>query len=621
MLQERKQGIEGGPSSQAEQAGETQEFTARARYSSAGNIPPVQTDMVPPQPTASDLAYGPPHAAGRPGQTARGTGQGGERIGEGASTVEETRVDPILEVDTPHLRFPATVIGSTSTAEVSVRNPDRGAHTLDPTRPVIADPFHDFRVHENSSVVLAPGESRPITVEFSPTRHISSEQAFYLSTDKGVGPQGRFMVSGTGVEAGGKTDAERQALEGGRIADQDFKREELDAQRTNDPNRAKRVAAEHAVAEWKRRAVEYNESLADWTRENYERFLGKTGGDVHFAEPGRIAKFVKWGAVKGAGVLAGPEKKLEEEATKTVVGTFGLKAVDQAVDKYAEWLWEQLTGEEKAPPPEESALQATETMAKKSIAKGRDISSARNAANLVVADSESAARMKIAETSDPAELDGMRSWAESQLARMPKNLDPKDVSLSEELLATWLKERAATPTKANDETNSKAWDKARAELAKSGTLKSLETNDLFIHQCRNEWSRLGLSGNEIEQAAAELDQRRRELETQAVQGGLTEPSAAASLIANTLGDAAYGPIVGTFRHSAHPDVTAAAFAPQQRAFEKGGDDGDFFAGPFSLTCTIHLKTSNAGVYVESFMYNALNSGPRGTYYPYLRRTP
>lgn len=513
-----------------------------------------------------------------------------------------SRVDPTLELSSSSIQFGATPVGTSATAHVSVRNTDNAPHTLDPSQPLIADPFREITVRENASVVLPGNESHTITVEYRPSRHASAEQTFQVSTDKGEGPQAQLTVRGTGTEAGGASEAERKQLEKERIADQDFQREHVEGDRTNDPNRAKRVGAEHAIAEWRQRAVEYNKSLADWTKANFDRFFGKTGGDVHVSEPGMVAKFIKSKALAGAKAMIMPEKAEEEEIAKTAVGKYGLKAVDKAVDKFTEWLWDQLSGEKKAPSAEEAALQATEHVAEKTIEKGRDISGARDAADLVVFDTESAALTKIAESNDAGALDGWRSWGQAQLHSLPKDLDTKDMSLSEELLASWVRERAATPKKANDETNSTAWDKARTELAKSGKVPTLATNDLFIHQCRNEWSRIGARTSDIEEALAKLDEKRSEAEQEAARGGITDHAEIAALIKDRVGSASM-PIAAMFQQAGNPEAMRAAFAKNEYQLDPGAPQSRHFEGKFTMTCALMLKTSGASVYVEHFHYH------------------
>ena len=86
-----------------------------------------------------------------------------------------------------------------------------------------------------------------------------------------------------------------------------------------------------------------------------------------------------------------------------------------------------------------------------------------------------------------SELDGLEQWIHQQI---PILLVPVfDLSLYENLLATWVLQRAGDEEDANKHTDPAAYAEAHKKSAPDG---NLARRDLFIHQCRFEFGRLGV---------------------------------------------------------------------------------------------------------------------------------
>ncbi|HEY1815199.1 MAG TPA: hypothetical protein VGG74_22785 [Kofleriaceae bacterium] len=446
------------------------------------------------------------------------------------------------------------------------------------------DPFDDIKLTQSSTVVLEPGQTQQIGVQFQPSRAGKETQAFQLGTDRGQGPTATLEVVAEGVSSQTATDE--------RIAEQEQERDAVEGARHNDPLHEKRVAADRAVRNWAQRATQFEGSYADWARNNWEAFLGKTGGDVRVDDPSLFRRI----ATKATAV--GVSKVLEVETEVPGVSL----AVEKGIEEFTEYFVEKLGGAPEGN-GEEAALEATEHVAKESNAKGGELAMVRQRAEGGIHDSESGASLRIAQASSAGELDRWLAWANVQNERVPKKKDPGDREMVDELLSVWLKERAATSTTAGSDTNATAWNKARHELAESGKVPTLAVPDLFIHQCRHEWARLGIAPDEIDAAVDELDARRKQIERDARASG-ADASEVANRVVDTLGKSIDSPHVAWFHHSANWKQTASEFAKNDVGLAPDNGNGIGFNRRFDLTCTAMLGNDGAGVFVREFWYDA-----------------
>jgi hypothetical protein len=109
--------------------------------------------------------------------------------------------DPLLVAETRDVRFPKTIVGKTSTRSIALRNDDRRTIPLDAVSELRADPFHEFRVVQNGTVIFQPGERRELAIEFWPARAARSDQRLELVTGFGsAGPDSDIHVSGEGID-------------------------------------------------------------------------------------------------------------------------------------------------------------------------------------------------------------------------------------------------------------------------------------------------------------------------------------------------------------------------------------------------------------------------------------
>lgn len=93
-----------------------------------------------------------------------------------------------------------------------------------------------------------------------------------------------------------------------------------------------------------------------------------------------------------------------------------------------------------------------------------------------------------------------------------------DLSLYEQMLATWTLQRAGDEEDANKHTDGAAYEEAHKKLATDG---NLARRDLFIHQCRFEFGRLGVDAEgTLASWSKKLAAQPRELELEEVIGRL-----------------------------------------------------------------------------------------------------
>lgn len=115
-----------------------------------------------------------------------------------------------------------------------------------------------------------------------------------------------------------------------------------------------------------------------------------------------------------------------------------------------------------------------------------------------------------------SELEGLEIWVRQQV---PILLMPvHDLSLYEQMLATWVLQRAGDEEDANKHTDGAAYEEVHKEFAKDG---NLARRDLFIHQCRFEFGRLGVDAEAtLASWSKKLAAQPRELELEEVIGRL-----------------------------------------------------------------------------------------------------
>ena len=491
----------------------------------------------------------------------------------------------MLIVDAQVTTFPPTQMGESTSMRIAIRNDDRRRIVLDAITPTLRNPFDDFTVAQVSSLVFEPGQQREIVVTFRPSRAIQIEQKFRLDTSFGpAGPGAEIHVAGEGRE--GATGA------AARIADQDYQRGLVDAERTKDVLPRDRENARTAVSSWAKDAIALDHSTADWMRNNWEHFLGQTGGHPHIAAPGIIMTQLK------KVLTIGGAKAMEVVEVENPVAGF---AIEVALHELSEFFVDKLLGSEEETPGE-SELAATEGVAKASIAKGTQLTAYRDKADRVIDDARSAAELRIAQATTKSELEKWTRWADIQQQRLPKPKDPADRSFATELLTEWTLQHAASPSVAGKDTNPAAWNKARGELKKSGELPTLERTDLFVHQCLREWGSLGLVG--IEEAAAQLDRRRQEIE-QEMRDARVSPNVTAAVIAKRLSTESV-----SFTRSSNPKQAAEGFASVDYQLAPDVDGMRIFGARFDLFCDVILNSQGAGVFVDHFTYDLSSRSPR-----------
>jgi hypothetical protein len=504
-----------------------------------------------------------------------------------------------LLLDQPWLRLPITEIGKVASASVVVTNPDETARTLDPATPLAADPFGEVAIVQSTSDTLAAHQSVALDVEFRPSRAVGVEHAFQISTDRGLGPTAELRVSGEGFDL--LPTQERDAA-------QDRERVDIEARHVRDPLRANRVHAETAVRDWAGKAITLDANYAEWIHNNWLHFLGKTGGDVRFSPPSLSHVIATKALAKATSKLAAPELAGSPAASKIL---------EKSIERLAEYVWDELTGTPAPASPEQAGVDADTHISHQAIAKGTELARYRERADLVIRDAESTALLVIAQSPSTAELDAWQAWSRAQIAQLPAKRRMDDFSLSDELLAAWVLQRAASPTEAGSTTNETAWQAARAELAATRRLPTLERTDLFVHQCRHEWAELAIHPAEIDIAISRLDVQRERIEEEARNAGAS-PEMIANRIAQLLGPQA---LAAWFHRSTDWARTGSLLAKQAYWLDPTVDGRTYLDRYFDLTCTLKLNTSGAGVIVQSFEYDLSPPGEKRAGEAHVERKP
>ena len=414
-----------------------------------------------------------------------------------------------------------------------------------------------------------------VEIAFRPSTANAQAQVFELQTDVGaVGPEGDVIVQGTGVEAPGQTaDA--------RIAATNQKARQLESDRKTDALRGQRVEASAAVQGWAADAQNRTLQAADWSRENWTDFIGRTGGDYTLYRTSTLMNVIR------AGVGTWLEFTFEPE--NLIAHVFAKQAVEHLVDYFFDKLGDE------PPEPDARIFEATKDVARTTIEKGREINVYRDRADLVIKDAEATAELRIEQSKSASDLAQWSEWAKTQQRETvkPKSID--DRSLRDELLKEWVLQRAASPTSANKHTNPEAWNEARERLEQSEQLPTLKRPDLFLHQCRYEWERLGFAG--IDQGIAILASSLQQHLGNAKAWGRSEAQGA-RMASAFISDANRTSI--EFDKSEDPARTAREFRVDF-VEEAVGTAAQLREG-FSIQCRFQLDTQGEGVFVKCFHY-------------------
>jgi hypothetical protein len=537
--------------------------------------------------------------------------------------------DPLVVSETALLRFPKTVVGSSSTRAIVLRNDDARPIALDGVVPVRTDLFHEVSALLNTTPILQPGERREIAIQFRPSRATRVEHVLQVMTGFGpVGPEADIHVSGEGIDVpydGARSPEQPQSAAssalGTEVRIEEQQRAIADLSRTQDSLAKPRARAVMVIEQWRDAMFKYNHSVATWTLANWIDFLGKTGGD-HVLHGGaevveqwkEMAKALARKGTKKGVATAGTKmvdyaKKSAKVALALEFPLFGW-AIDHALDKLGDYVLDKVGLKEKPEDKSDAhAVAATKSTGQAGVKKTHEILGYQSRANLAISDTASGALLKIAGSESAEELAQWYEFAMAEVTKAPAPIEATGRQFSDILLAQWVLEHAGSTTKANSSTNAKAWGDARKELATKGTLDSLERLDLFVHQCRYEWGSLGLVG--ADHAAAELDAVRVRAAKEARNNG-NSYDAVPGIVANAFKDRSF-----TFHRSTNPQRIATALGEKQYHLAPDAFGMRIFGAEFTLECKVMLAAEGRGVVVQSFYYS-LTSPQR---YGDLRRMP
>ena len=252
-----------------------------------------------------------------------------------------------------------------------------------------------------------------------------------------------------------------------------------------------RIAVQQLVNELGRALNQRRINLASNYIENIRRYTAETGADggLALARAGFVALAAK-GAIKTA-VTTPPKTGLEQLFKRwtgselSVVGkAFNSFLVGLIFDVLVDLLFDP-TGKALRAAYRKGAEAGANTVAGAAQQALADLS--RGAAeDQVLLDELTRAIQGMTTRQD---LQGIAEWMRAQVATLA--VPVADYSLYEGMLETWVLQRAGDEEDGNKHTDSEAYDAAHDKLAPDG---DLARRDLFIHQSRYAFGRLGIDG-------------------------------------------------------------------------------------------------------------------------------
>ena len=337
---------------------------------------------------------------------------------------------------------------------------------------------------------------------------------------------------------------------------------------------------------WYDKVSDFTLNLARWKSRNWTKYIGATGGNYYVAwTEGQFTNAVTSliGAVVGTGLTMAATAgigALIGTAVAPGIGTVVGAAVGFLVSLIIGGIMTALGNDASM-----ATVDATLRQAASEIVETTDQFGGQYDSTVQGVRSERDSAVAGVEAAQSTEaLAQWETWVDGETALVQTPVPVTDETLYQGLLADWVLQHAGDEEDQNKETNSASYDKNREAVFGVAANDNLVRKDLFAHQAKYEWGRLGVvDGGAGRLLANEARIRGRSMSAAAI-------------------DNKYSGETFTFRGTNNADATIAKIeddfggemAPQAHQQIRDND--------FTLTCTLDLTNWDGSVYVDHFNY-------------------
>lgn len=336
---------------------------------------------------------------------------------------------------------------------------------------------------------------------------------------------------------------------------------------------------------WYDKVSDFTLNLARWKSRNWTKYIGATGGNYYVAWTegqftNAVTSLVGTVVGTGLGLAAGAGLGALIGSAVPGLGTVVGAAVGFLVSLIIGGIMTALGNDASMATVDATLRQAASEIVETT---GQFAGQYDSTLQGVRSERDSAVAGVEAATSTEA-LSQWETWVDGETALVQTSVPVTDESLYQGLLADWVLQHAGDEEDQNKETNSASYDKNREAVFGVAANDNLVRKDLFAHQAKYEWGRLGVvDGGAGRLLANEARVRGRHMSAAAI-------------------DSKYSGESFTFRGTNNAEATIAKIeddfggemAPQARQQIRDDD--------FTLTCTLDLTNWDGSVYVDHFNY-------------------
>lgn len=338
----------------------------------------------------------------------------------------------------------------------------------------------------------------------SPSLHLAAHEAAHVVQQR----SGKVQLSG-GVGSAGdqyekQADAAADAVVQGRSASPalgEYMKSSADTaavQQQRVQHKGPDLTAERAKVSkkvttgWYDNVVDYAQSLARWNSKNWTKFISACGGNYYVSwTSGQFQNAMAAVASTVMGLAAGSTAVLG-----AIVGTAVCPGVGTVVGAVVGFLASLIIGGIMTIMGNNAAMAAVDSALRQA---GKDITEKNDEFDGQFDKSKAGARKErdnalagIAKAGTAEELKGWENWADGEAAKVSTKINTSDTTLYDKLLKDWVLQHSGDEEDQNKETNSASYDANKKEVFGLDKNANLARKDLFLHQTKYEWGRMGL---------------------------------------------------------------------------------------------------------------------------------
>lgn len=258
------------------------------------------------------------------------------------------------------------------------------------------------------------------------------------------------------------------------------------------PSAEDKSRVRNKVTKWTDQVTDFSLSLARWNSRNWTKFISSCGGNYYVAwSQGQFQNAVAAVISTGLGLAFGSATVLG-----ALIGTSVAPGVGTVVGAIVGFLASLIIGGIMTAMSNDAAMKAVDKTLR---GAGTAINEKNDEFNAQFDKAKTGTRKErdnayqgVDAAGSKAALAKWETWVDGETAKVATPINTKDTSLYQKLLRDWVLQHSGDEEDENKETNSASFDKNRKEAFGLDANANMARKDLFIHQCKYEWGRLGV---------------------------------------------------------------------------------------------------------------------------------